>query len=157
MRELRIHHFFDIIRDYGDCKELVPHEYGHSYHVIGQEIYSNEVDSIRLIIGSDDICEGCRYLEAGQCLDSIGHRSDFRSKEEFNNYLDRRIMTVMGYSEGQVIKVRAIIEDAGVYLDSIFDIYKGNDPGHTEIRKINVSSGLSMKRQELELEPGALL
>lgn len=149
MRELRIHHFFDIIRDYGAGKVLEPHEYGHSYHTIGEEIYSNSLEDVRLIVRNDDICQGCRHLDSGICLDTIGHRADFSSKQEFNDYLDRRIMKAMGYRDGQDIRVRQIIEDADAYLDSIFEIYEGNDPEHTEMRKKNVALGISQKKQEL--------
>ncbi len=154
MRELRIHHFFDIIRDYGAGKALKAHEYGHSYHIIGEEIYHNKLKRIKLIAGNDDICGGCRYLDSGKCLDTIDHRADFKSKQEFNDYLDLRIMKVMGYQNGQEIQVREILRCADAYLDSLALIYEGNDRAHTELRKQNVGAGIQRKRRELGLAGG---
>ena len=151
MRELRIHHFFDIIRDYGAHKDLKPHDYGHSYHVIANEIYNQQLDQFRLVAGSDAVCEGCRYLDAGHCLDTVSHRRDFTSKEDFNNHLDRKIMKVLGYREGQIVKTARLIEEAGGYLDSITHIYDGNDPEHTEMRKRNVKAGIERMKRDLKL------
>ena len=151
MRDLRIHHFFDIIRDYGSVKLLQEHVYGHSYHLIGNEIFENRIKKIRLVIKNDDICERCKYLSFGECTDTIQHRSDFKCKEEFNNYLDTKIMNCMGYKEGQIVEINDIIDQSDKYLDSIFDIYAGNDIRHTEQRKQNVSSGIKKKKSEFGL------
>ena len=152
MRELRIHHFFDMIRDYGAGKTLREHPYGHSFHLIAGEIYENKIKRLKLIIRNDDVCENCRMLESGSCTDSIDHRSDFTSKEAFNNFLDGRIMKVMAYESGQIVEVKEIIRNAGKYLDQIFDIYAGNDVAHTTLRKEHVSSGIGKKKRELQID-----
>lgn len=151
MRDLRIHHFFDIIRDYGSGKLLEEHSYEHSYHLVGNEIFENRLTKIRLVIKNDDICEGCKYLSLGECTDTIHHRSDFKYKQEFNNYLDIKIMNCMGYKENQIVEIKEIIDNSQKYLDSIFEIYNGNDIHNTERRKQNVSSGIRKKKNELGL------
>jgi len=151
MRELRIHHFFDIIRDYGSYKILKEHAYEHSYHIIGKEIYENRIREIRLVVKSDDICERCSYLSSGNCTDTIDHRSDFRYKADFNDYLDTKIMKCMGYENRQIIEVKKLIMNAEKYLDKIFELYEGNDIDNTKMRKKYVSIGINRKISELGL------
>lgn len=148
MRELRIHHFFDIMRDYGSGKSLNKHAYGHSYHIIGNELFENEISTIKVVVKNDDICEKCVKLDQGKCTDTIQHRSDFLYKEEFNDYLDTKIMNCMGYEDGQTIEVKDIVADACKYLDNIFELYDGNDLEHTELRKQNVAKGIEKKTDE---------
>ena len=40
--ELRIHHIFDIIRDFGSNKTFEKHAFGHSYHFIAEKILKEE-------------------------------------------------------------------------------------------------------------------
>ncbi len=149
MVELRIHHFFDIIRDYGIGKDLVEHPYGHSYHNVGNLIYENRVSKIRLVVKSDDICRNCKMLKFGKCVDTIQHRVDFNGKEEFNNHIDTRIMRCMGFKVGQIISIDEILIQSTKYLDSISDIYSGNDESNTMQRKNNVLGGIHKKMLEL--------
>jgi len=149
MRELRIHHFFDMIRDYGSEKELKPHPFGHSYHLIGKEVFENKVRKIKLVIKNDDVCETCNKLSSGKCTDSIDHRADFVKKQLFNDFLDNRIMKAMGYHAEQVVEIKELFENAYKYLDSLFEIYKGNDLEHTKMRQFHVRAGLDKKNKEL--------
>ena len=152
MLELRIHHFFDILRDYGNNKELKPHHYGHSYHIIGKKIYKNMVKEFKIVNGSDFICKNCNKLIGDKCIDLIDHRIDFKNKEDFNNYLDERILKVMSLSNNQIVRIEEILEKSNLYVDNIFDIYLGNSKEHTELRKINVRSGIEKKKRELRSE-----
>lgn len=140
--ELRIHHFFDIIRDFGSGKNIVPHEYGHAYHKVAEQIMGNVNLEFELVIGSDEICKGCSQLKDGDCIDLISHRQDFIGKEEFNNHLDSRIMENCGFENSKMYTPKQLCELAGNYINNIQFIYKGNDVEHTEIRKQNVISGL---------------
>lgn len=47
--ELRIHHFFDTIRDLGAGKDLQPHPYGHSLHKVAALIRKDPQIKIRLV------------------------------------------------------------------------------------------------------------
>jgi len=144
MRKVRIHHFFDIIRDYGSKTALNKHDYGHSYHIVGGEIFQNKLKSIQLIIENDDICINCEKLIDGLCIDKIDHRSDYLLKQDFNNHIDSQIMNYMNYFDGQIIEIRDILQDAEKYLSNIFQIYEGNDLDHTANRKKNVSNGVTL-------------
>ena len=139
--DLKIHHFYDIIRDFGRGKEILPHPYGHSYHQIARMIRDNPGIQIRLVIGPDDICEGCEMLQEGRCIDSISHRRDFLSKEDFNDHIDRKIMKVLSLGEGDTLTPQELCLFAKSYLANIEWIYEGNDPEHTAERKKNVIAG----------------
>lgn len=140
--ELRIHHFFDIIRDFGSGKEIAPHPYGHAYHTVAGKILENPDLEFNLVVCADDICNGCSHLVDGICDDVITHRNDFEGKEAFNNHLDQRIMSVCGFSEKRKYSPRLLLGWAQKYLDNIGFIYEGNDELHTKSRKENVAKGL---------------
>lgn len=149
MIKLRIHHFFDILRDYGAGKELQPHPYGHSYHVIGKKIYENKLKEFEIVVDCDDICMNCSKIENGNCIDIIDHRSDFKMKDSFNDFIDKRIMEKLNLDEGAFVKVSDVLENANLYLDNIFYIYSGNSSDHTEKRRHNVELGVNKKNSEI--------
>jgi hypothetical protein len=140
--KLRIHHFFDIIRDYGAEKELQPHPYLHSYHKVANIILKNPFIRLEIVIASDSVCEGCIKLKGNICTDIITHRNDIKGKEEFNNYLDARIMEVCSIRIGIVTTPASLIIASEQYINNIDYIYAGNDKEHTEMRKINVMKGI---------------
>jgi hypothetical protein len=147
MLNLRIHHIFDIIRDLGQNKEIKEHEYGHSYHIIAKKIYS-KTQEFKLTISNDDICNNCTKLINNKCIDTIDHRKDYSEKELFNNYLDKRIMSIMGFYEGQIFSLDEFLNKADLYVKNIGYIYSGNDEKHTQDRKSNVFKGLDILRTQ---------
>lgn len=149
--ELRVHHFFDILRDFGSGKIFEPHHYGHSYHIIADTIWKNPNVKIKIVLENDNICDGCIHMVRKNCFDTISHRRDFISKEEFNNYLDRRILSVCNLKEGRILTAAEVCMKAEFYLDSIEWIYIGNDKKHTEKRKIHVIQGLINYREKHSL------
>lgn len=141
---LRIHHFFDIIRDFGRNTEFKPHPYGHSYPVLADIIWNNSGLRFIIISKCDDICIGCKHLTGNSCNDIIEHRKDFKSKEKFNEYIDNRIMKVCSIRENEMFSTIELCKKAALYLDNIFWIYEGNDYAHTQKRKKCVTNGLKM-------------
>ena len=140
--KLRIHHFFDIIRDFGIGKKFDPHPYQHSYHKIASLINDDPNIEIEIIVGSDAVCEGCIHLTGGHCNDTISHRKDFTAKEAFNNYLDTRIIEVCEVDVSKKYSPELLVNLADRYIQNIRFIYEGNDAEHTEQRKQNVILGL---------------
>ena len=140
--KLRIHHFFDIVRDFGIGRKFDPHPYQHSYHEVALMIWQNPEIELELVTGFDAVCKNCIQLTENSCKDIITHRKDYTSKEAFNNYLDARIFDVceintsIRYSPGMLVKL------ANRYVQNIEYIYEGNDPEHTAKRKRNVIRGL---------------
>ena len=149
MNKLRIHHFFDILRDYGAGKELQPHPYGHSYHLIGKKVYENTLNEFEIVVACDDICLNCSKIENGLCIDEIDHRNNFTMKIKFNEFIDNRIMNTMNLEKGQIVTESEIIEKADLYLNNIFEIYSGNSIEHTEQRRLNVELGVKKKKSGL--------
>lgn len=141
--QLCIHHFFDIIRDFGAAKDIDQHPYGHAYHRVARIIRDDPDIPITLVSGPDDVCMGCRRLMNGRCEDTIGHRTDFRYKDAFNRHLEKRIMEKCGLRPGDRLNPRQLCRQAKDYLDHIFWIYEGNDALHTQVRKENVIKGLA--------------
>lgn len=142
--KLRIHHFFDIIRDYGIGKEFLPHSYRHSYHKVAGEILADPEIKLEMVVEPDAVCIGCIHLAGSECDDIIIHRIDFNKKEDFNNYLDKRIMDVLGIPAGTIMTPKDLCIKAERYIDNIYYIYKGNDQGHTALRKNNVFKGVNL-------------
>jgi len=139
---IRIHHFFDIIRDFGNNKTIVPHKYLHAYHKVAKQIRENPNVELKIVIESDAVCTGCVHLDKLICDDTISHRKDFTLKEEFNNYLDRRIIDVCGIQLSEKYSPKMLYEIANKYIENIEFIYEGNDIKHTIQRKENVIKGL---------------
>ncbi len=142
---LRIHHFFDIIRAFGKGENnLSPHPYGHSFHKIAMIIRNNPDLKIKNVIGCDSVCEGCVHYKKDYCDDSIDYRKDFVLKEKFNDQIDKRIIEKCSIKKGEILTTIQLCEKAKLYLDNIEFIYSGNDLWHTEQRKEDVSKGLKL-------------
>jgi len=142
--KLRIHHFFDIIRDFGIGKKFDPHPYQHSYHRIAEQILADPNLEIEILVGSDAVCEGCIHLKDEHCNDTISHRSDFTSKEAFNNHLDARIIEACEIDVSKRYSPKQLVKLADRYIQNIRFIYEGNDVEHTALRKQNVLHGLEI-------------
>lgn len=140
--KIRIHHFFDIIHDFGSNKEIVPHSYLHSYHKVAHEIRENANIEFEIVLGVDDVCERCIHLQNSGCDDLINHRKDFTEKEGFNNYLDKRIIEICAIQLSVKYSPIFLCEIAHKYIEKIEFIYQGNDKEHTLLRKRNVILGL---------------
>jgi len=140
--QIRIHHFFDIIRDFGSKKKFHPHPYLHSYHNIAREIWENSDLEFEIVIQPDVVCTGCIHLKDLKCDDVITHRKDFTGKEDFNNYLDERIVDVCGIQLAAKYSSKSLCMLAQKYIENIEFIYHGNDKEHTQLRKKNVINGL---------------
>ena len=141
---LRVHHFFDIIRDLGASVALRPHPYGHAVHTVAEMIRADAHLRVEIVVGCDAVCEGCCHCVDGHCDDVITHRADFASKEAFNDHIDRRIMAVCGLCEGDILTAMALCRRAGPYVENMEDVYEGNDAWHTAERKRNVVVGLNV-------------
>ena len=140
--KLRIHHFFDIIRDFGIGKEFNPHPYRHSYHKVAKTIWQHPETEVEIVVGSDQVCEGCIHLIGTSCNDIITHRKDFTLKEPFNNHLDSRIIDVCKIDISKKYTLKSLLQFSEKYVENIDFIYEGNDVQHTAKRKENVEKGV---------------
>lgn len=149
--KLKIHHFFDIIRDFGIGKDFNPHPYQHSYHKVAQAIWQNPETEVEIVTHSDGVCEGCIHLVETSCNDIITHRKDFSLKEKFNNYLDSRIIDICGIDISKKYKLISLLQFSDKYIENIEFIYEGNDARHTAKRKENVLKGLKIYATKCEI------
>ena len=109
---------------------------------IAEQILADPNLEIEILVGSDAVCEGCIHLKDEHCNDTISHRSDFTSKEAFNNHLDARIIDVCEIDVSKKYSPKQLVKMADIYIQNIRFIYEGNDAEHTEQRKQNVILGL---------------
>ena len=144
MIKLRIHHFFDIIRDLGIGKDINPHPYRHSYHKVAQTIWLHPETEVEIVVGSDQVCEGCIHLVGNSCNDIITHRKDFTLKEKFNNHLDSKIIDVCEIDVSNKYTLKSLLQFSDRYVENIEFIYAGNDEQHTAMRKDNVLKGVEV-------------
>lgn len=152
METIRIHHFFDIIRDYGQNSHFKPNrEYGHSLHIIAEKIINDAVMPMKIVVGADSVCRGCIHLAQGKCNDVI-EKPGFTTKDGYNNYIDNKILDFCGIREDNVYTPRELCALSKEYLDNIFDIYHLNDKEHTEKRKENAIKGLSQYTRQHRLK-----
>lgn len=145
---LRIHHYFDIIRDLGSEKPILPHPLQHAYHKIAAHIFDFPYTTIEIVSTCDAVCEGCIKKINGKCSDVITHRSDFLHKEAFNNHIDRRIMEVCGIQDGNIFTAIELCLLSEEYLENALFIYEGNDLEHTLKRMDLVKKGVAAYKQK---------
>jgi hypothetical protein len=148
---LRIHHFFDILRDFGSMKPIVPHPYQHSYHLVADEIIQNPLVQFQLVLSCDAICQNCCKMRYHHCTDTITHRSDFKWKEAFNNSIDQKIMETCQLSFERPYTAVAICKISGKYFENADYIYSGNDLNHTIQRILLVKKGIEFYKDKHNL------
>lgn len=118
--KLRPHHIIDIITGFGDNIQYEPHPYGHSQHLVAPEILSNPDLKIKLMLGSDDICRGCRHLMPdGKCNDVLGQIKPSPSKQAYNDILDSRLFDHFCLKPGCIITNRKYLELVNSYTPGI--------------------------------------
>ena len=105
--ELRPHHILDIVKSYGAGSAFRPHPYGHAVHTVAKQILSDLEIKVRLIVGSDEICQPCIHLQPdGLCDDVLHQLNPPISKQTYNDDLDRRLLAYLGLTACTVMTVR---------------------------------------------------
>ena len=109
---LRPHHLLDIVTAFGAGARFEPHPYGHAVHTCA-EIVLNDLDTkVRFVVGADFICEPCVHLVGGRCDDLLSQLDPPVSKQDYNDDLDRRVISHLGIREGDVMTVRQFLATA---------------------------------------------
>jgi hypothetical protein len=108
---LRPHHIIDIITGHGDNVQYQPHPYGHSQHLVAPKLLSDLDLKIKLVIGADDICAGCKNLMPdGKCGDVLAQIKPSPSKQAYNDVLDSRLFDHFLLSPNCIITTRKYLE-----------------------------------------------
>lgn len=140
---IRIHHFFDIIRDLrtGETLSADTH-YKHSYHSVANILRDSPGTKMKITAGIDSVCDGCIHNKYGKCDDPLNRKTGFTMKHDYNNYLDKRILSTLNWSEGDIVTPRKICKSADKYIDNIYRIYEIDNPEDIGSRKMRFIEGL---------------
>lgn len=140
---LRIHHFFDIIRDLRQGEKIEANRnYKHSYHTVANILMNSPFTKMKIVVGIDSVCNGCIHNNYGNCDDTLTHKPGFTMKNDYNDYLDKRILEKLNWSEGDIVTPEKICESADVYIDNIYQIYDKDPVEKIESRKKEFIEGL---------------
>ncbi len=109
--QLRPHHILDIISTHGQGIVMEPSDYGHAQHIVAEQIHSNPDLKVKLVVGSDDICTGCKHLMAdGKCDDVLAQLTPSPSKQAYNDVLDCRLLDLLEIRIDSIMTVREYLE-----------------------------------------------
>ena len=105
--QLRPHHILDIITGHGKGVVYQPHAYGHAQHRVAPKLVSDLEQQIRLVLGADDICTGCKHLlPDGKCEDVLKQLQPSPSKQAYNDVLDCRLFDALAIGVNTVMTLR---------------------------------------------------
>jgi hypothetical protein len=140
---MRIHHFFDIIRDLRTGEKITADtNYKHSYHSVANTLRDNPSVKMKIIVGLDSVCDGCIHNEDGKCDDPLTIKKGFTMKHDYNNYLDKRILEKLNWSEGDIVTPKKICKSADKYINAIYQIYEIDLKEEIDARKKEFIEGL---------------
>lgn len=97
---IKPHHFMDIIKLHGaGIEEFVPDiNMGHDFYKVVNKIMCDPSLKLVLTMEGDDICLPCKKCKTC-CQDQISHIPGFKSKDDYNKLLDRRIIELYHLQE----------------------------------------------------------
>lgn len=134
--QLRPHHILDIIRAYGNGHTYTAHPYGHSQHLVAEKILSDLDTEVKLVIGADSICVGCKHLQAdGRCTDVLAQLSPSISKQEYNDKLDQKLFEYLGLEANSTSTVRGFLVHVNQFVPGIEEIC--THPGEDKAFRLN--------------------
>ncbi|MBN1894594.1 DUF1284 domain-containing protein [bacterium] len=121
--QLRPHHILDIVSGCGQGKTFQPHAYGHSLHLVAQRLLFDLDMEIRLALGADAVCEGCKHLDPdGRCRDVLAQLHPSPSKQAYNDVLDCRLLDLLEIEPDSVMTVRQFLEKVNEKVPGIESI-----------------------------------
>jgi len=125
---IKPHHFVDIMTSFGaGSVSFEPHPYGHTVHVVAEQILGNRDVPLGIELGADDICKPCVHNIDGLCDDTIdtSYRPSAPSlKREWNLLIDRRWCARLGIEQGDELTARELCERLRDLAGDITDIYR---------------------------------
>lgn len=141
--KIRIHHFFDIIRDLRTGEKIAADtNFKHSYHSVANILRDSPDIIMKIVVGIDSVCEGCIHNKDGKCDDPLTIKKGFTMKHDYNNYLDKRILEKLNWSEGDIVNSGKICKSANLYIDNIYQIYEISPKEEIDARKKEFVEGL---------------
>jgi hypothetical protein len=144
MMILRPHHVLDIITGLGKGVHYNPHPYGHSQHLVVARLLADPTQPITFVLGADDICAGCRHLQANHtCDDVLAQLDPPPSKQAYNDTLDGRLFPLLGIQPGNVLPLPEYLARVGTLLPGLVLVcsHPGEDRAH---RLAGLQAGLRL-------------
>jgi hypothetical protein len=150
MLKLRPHHILDIVRNIGNERQVVPHEYGHLVHEITNIIQSNSNTECLLVVENDSICGPCRMLTSdNKCIDVLNQLEEPISKQVYNDDLDTRILSLLGIKQNTIITINEYLRVVGNNLNDVIDTCT-HPKEDKESRRFGLINGLKKLKIENE-------
>ena len=141
---IRIHHFFDIIRDIRTGEKMMADtNYRHSYHSVANILRDSPDTKMKIVVGLDSVCDGCIHNIDGICDDPLTIKNGFSMKHAYNNWLDKRILEKFNFSEGKIVTPKKLCKSANIYIDNIYKIYEKDTKEEIDVRKTEFIDGLT--------------
>lgn len=148
---IRIHHFFDIIRDFGISPDIPANTgYQHSYHTVACLIRENPGVRMKIVLGTDSVCQGCIRNIKGWCDDPLTRKKGFTMKNDYNDYLDVKILETCHLSIGQIVTPREICQASDRYIREIGSIYQIDSEEYIRNRRDNFIAGLQYYTERIK-------
>jgi len=111
-------------------------------HRLARIIQDNPHNVFELTAEADSICEPCRNLVNGRCVDTTTSPGKELSKESWNRLIDDRIFGRLGLEEGAKISALDFCRLARQRLGDLYSLYAEVDPEKTAVREKNLMHGL---------------
>ncbi len=144
MLKIRPHHILDIVRNIGNKRPVIPHEYGHLVHRVTGIIISNPNVMCKLIVENDDICAPCRMLNTeGLCDDVLAQLDEPLPKQEYNDELDRQLLALLHIAQGTILKLSDYLSLVMNDFDAVLAICT-HPKEDKETRRVGLRNGIEM-------------
>jgi len=144
MLRIRPHHILDIVRNIGNKRPLIQHEYGHLVHTVTEKIIRDPNVLCELVVRNDDICTPCRMLnKEGQCEDILAQLEEPVSKQEYNDELDRQLLAFLSIEQGTIMKLSDYLSLVMDNFDAVVSICT-HPKEDRETRRTGLRNGIEM-------------
>ncbi len=121
--KLRPHHLLDIVTEYDPAHPPEPAEAGNLVHVVARELAERLDEPTEFVIGPDDICVPCRFLQAdGRCERVLQRHNPPQAMDDYNDPLDARILESLQMKAGQSMPARAFLQRVAEALPGFADV-----------------------------------
>lgn len=120
MISIRPHHLLDIIRDFGNKREVKEHRWGASLSTVTQKILADTNRIVVFVMGVDAICETCSQLQNDICQAEISRDLLMR---DYNNRIDRELFEALQLAPGSQLQIGEFLQLVSDNLNvlNIFD------------------------------------
>jgi hypothetical protein len=133
--KLRPHHLLDIITGLGNGATYTAHPFGHSQHLVVARLLADPMQSITFVLGADDICAGCRHLQADlSCDDVLAQLDPSPRKQAYNDALDGRLFPLLNLTPSDSLPLPAYLARVQALLPGLETVC--SHPGEEQAKRL---------------------